>query len=848
MSKVYIDTETCGLHGMAVLLQYAEENGPITLHEIWRQPIHETLTLIEWIALHTVVGFNLAFDWFHLCKIYTIFRLCDPNWIPEEHIEEIALVEPKGQEGPCLKPFSALDLMLHARKGPMQSLMGRDDVRIKRVPTVLAYVLAAELEQRIKFDNIYFAKSYDPEAPKWQVFDRHDRRGEIDPDFKDVVLKFNPAGGLKFLAEYLLKKKPKFHYKDVEPKRRPIEVGYAPTALSVSNPFEEWVVAKKGSDGKYRPAGHAWPGLIKENIEHWALRADAREYAQDDIVYTRELDHYFGDPTPGDDDSVLSCMVAAIRWRGFVINIDGVAELAAKSRAVVASSPVNVNKPKDVKAYVMAAMDAVELTLVDIETSTKKAHIEAISGWEIKEPEPCTLCLDLGPNPECPRCGGLGTLPIGLHPAAARAKEILDVRVAMKEVELYQKLLRAGKFHASFIVIGTLSTRMSGGDGLNPQGIKHTTDVRCMFPLAWPGYILCGGDFDSFEVTLADAVYNDPGLRSALTTKVECHKCFGGGKTICKKHHKEGAKIPVPDCPKCVGLCENCDGSGRATKKLHGLFAMEMYPGKTYEDILASDGKEPDYYTKGKQGVFAMIYGGDWNTLVKKYHIDPNVDQKAEQGFFRKFPGVRKAREKTFKLFCSMTQPEGLGKAVVWAEPAEYIESFLGFRRYFTLENKIAKTIFQLAHRPPKHWKIIGDKIKVCRRDRVQFAVGAVQSALYGAAFAMQATNMRAAANHEIQSPGAQITKVLERRIWDLQPAGVHEFVVAPLNIHDELMIPTLPDAIDSVATIVHDVVESFRPQVPLIGMTWNQGMQNWAEKKGGAKTMKIRAPILNEM
>ena len=33
-----------------------------------------------------------------------------------------------------------------------------------------------------------------------------------------------------------------------------------------------------------------------------------------------------------------------------------------------------------------------------------------------------------------------------------------------------------------------------------------------MFPLSWRGYILCGGDFDSFEVTLADAVYNDPSL------------------------------------------------------------------------------------------------------------------------------------------------------------------------------------------------------------------------------------------------------------------------------------------------------------------------------------------------
>ena len=40
-----------------------------------------------------------------------------------------------------------------------------------------------------------------------------------------------------------------------------------------------------------------------------------------------------------------------------------------------------------------------------------------------------------------------------------------------------------------------------------------------MFPLAWPGYQLCGGDFDSFEVTIADAVYNDPEIRKTLITK-----------------------------------------------------------------------------------------------------------------------------------------------------------------------------------------------------------------------------------------------------------------------------------------------------------------------------------------
>ena len=268
---------------------------------------------------------------------------------------------------------------------------------------------------------------------------------------------------------------------------------------------------------------------------------------------------------------------------------------------------------------------------------------------------------------------------------------------------------------------------------------------------------------------------------------------------------------------------------------------MEMYPGKTYEDILASADTEFDMYTKGKQGVFGMIYGGDWNTLVGKFGLPPEVAQRAENGFFKKFPGIPKAREKTFNAFCSMKQPGGLGTAVVWHDPAEYIESFLGFRRYFTLENKIEKALFDLARKPPKNWQTV--KVKVVRRDRVQTAGGAVSSALYGATFGMQAANMRAAANHEIQSPGAQITKAVQRKLWDLQPAGVGELQLCIMNVHDELLTVAKPELQNPIVEVVRIAVESFRPKVPLIGITWHKEMDSWAEKKGTAQTVKIRAP-----
>jgi hypothetical protein len=810
----FIDSETCGLHSMMVLLQWAADDGAIHLHHVWKEPVGKTLDLIEKIASGVVVGFNLSFDWFHIVKLHTIWSLLPRDWIPEEHIEAIALIEPQGQDGKCIKPFSALDLLLHSRKGPYQSLMAREDVRIRRVPTALAYALAEELEKLIQLDGIYFARSHDKDAPRWHVYDIRNREGEIEEHFKDVCLRFNPAGGLKFLAEHALGYEPKFHFKDVEvdTQYRPVEYGYAPTALKVSTPGEGWAVygVRKG---ERVVTGYAWPGVIRHHIEHWYTNHDAQEYATDDIVYTRALCRHFGDPEPGDDDSVLACAIPAIRWRGFKINVEGIQKLLAKAEAVVNTSPVNINKPAEVRRYISECMDDMEMVI--IEDTTAKAKLVSVSnwkidtvlpeeddtgaegfqGWKINHNEECSKCEGSGvyESRSCPRCEGEGRLKPGLHPASRRASQILEVKFASKEKELYEKLLLAGKFHASFNVIGALSGRMSGGDGLNAQGIKHAKEVRLMFPLAWDGYLLSGGDFDSFEVTIADAIYKDEGITEIII-------------------------------------------SGQ---KIHAHFAVCMYPEETYESVLKSEGTDFDMYTRGKSGFFGVLYFGDWTTLVKNFGIPKDVAQAAEQTFFTRYPGIPKARQRIVDMFQSMRQPDGLGSAVIWAEPCESISTLLGFKRYFTLENQISKALFGLARKPPKHWKEC--TVKVVRRDRVQTAGGAVASALYGAAFQIQAAITRAAGNHEMQGTGAGITKRLQRRIWDLQPAGVHEFQVAPMNIHDEIMSPCKPEMADAQAEIVKEVVESYRPVVPLIGMTWFKEMETWAGKKGGAVKGEVR-------
>ena len=120
---VYLDSETVGFAGMAVLLQYAWEDGPVELFDVWLRPVRDTLSLIERLMDTTLVGFNLAFDHFHLCKLYTTFRLLEPDAIPAElDMLKVAQAEMEGRDGPCLKPRGAMDLMLHSRKGEHQAL------------------------------------------------------------------------------------------------------------------------------------------------------------------------------------------------------------------------------------------------------------------------------------------------------------------------------------------------------------------------------------------------------------------------------------------------------------------------------------------------------------------------------------------------------------------------------------------------------------------------------------------------------------------------------------------------------------------------------------------------------
>jgi DNA polymerase I-like protein with 3'-5' exonuclease and polymerase domains len=260
--------------------------------------------------------------------------------------------------------------------------------------------------------------------------------------------------------------------------------------------------------------------------------------------------------------------------------------------------------------------------------------------------------------------------------------------------------------------------------------------------------------------------------------------------------------------------------------------AQAMFPDEDYDEIMASEGSAEDHYKLGKNGVFALMYFGNEHTLATKYGIPEELGKPALEKFLEDYEGVKRAQARIIASFASITQPNGIGTKVYWKDPKDYVESLFGFKRYFTLENKICKALFNLAQSPPEYFKRF-NSIKVKRRDKLQTPGGAVMSALYGASMQIQAAVVRAAGNHEIQSSGAHITKELQRELWTLQPQGIGPWVIRMMQVHDEVLAVTSNDEIQSETVFcVNNILDRYRSRVALIGMDWHLSQPSWAGKE----------------
>ncbi len=744
---IFLDTETCGLHGPIVLIQYAEIDDEPTLYCPWESPVYQTMELIERFTDSDICAFNLSFDWFHICQMYTTLTLVQDKY-EFLNIEEYAALERQARYVDlCLKPKGACDLMLHARKGEFQTLMARRPMTVRKVPLVMANEVAAEVSSRLDIPDIYFAGSKDF-TRRWEI-------KNISPCGKlcDLELKFNPSGKLKSIAQHILGEK---------------------TLIWDEISIDSKLMPKENA---IAPFGGNWPNLIQFHIEHWMMDAKARKYAANDVEYLKKLWIYFDRPEPGDIDSTLAAMVSSVRWSGLALDVERLGRLIADyEEQAVSVDDINVNSAPQCQEYLRRYMSEEEIEAVKIngKFSTNKAVLTHLASKTIKN-----RCECGGINPEC-ECKGSGLICTGKqHPVAERAQSILDLRFIMDRIELLQKLRKAGRFHVDLNVIGTRSSRMSGW-GLT---ISHDEAIRRCFPLADEGQVLSGGDFDAFEVSIMDAAYKDEKLHRYLLEK----------------------------------------------KKIHGIFGAYLFD-TTYDAIMESQDKAgmANLYARAKNGVFAMCYGGEADTLVNRVAISPEQAEISYERWCRDFPGWASERKKIFDRFCSMRQKVPGGQ-VTWSEPDNSIKSMFGFERRFDLENDIARVMFELSNDPPKSWyRFKGSIVRQTYRGEQQL-IGALRSALYATAFASQAANMRAAANHVIQSSGSTVLKQLQGKLWDFQPVGIHPWCVKTLSIHDEVMTVHKDDM--NLTDVVDDFVEEIKDVIPLIGMDWKTNVPSWGDK-----------------
>ena len=807
----YMDTETVGLSGPAVLVQYAKCDSPedITLLNPWFVPPSESLAIMEEINLKGYIAYNSTFDSFQFAKLINMLRLFKErhgDLLPVNHIEEMAFCERDSLTKLCVKPGHILDLYLHAVKGPYQSMLGRKDIRLKRIPTEAAPALVEVLNQELQFPDLFFARKAD-KTKRWGIYPVVDN-GEPRDDLKDVVLKFDPSVAMKVLVQEIFGEQTlSFSEIMVEKKYLPVEKEYAPYALAYGSP-ENW--------------NGTWPEVILHHLNHWENSENARYYARKDIEYLAKLDKYFKYPEVDDDDSVLAAMVGTVRLKGFKIDLDKVETLLNKAEATVASAELDFNRRSVCIDYLMEVLSDEEKVV--LQTSDNKISTGAeILGQLVKKEkgDVCDKCFGMAAmGGECSHCKD-GIVTTGeLHPVAERAQVLIDYRTSVKEVDLYKKLkITGGRVHPDLKVIGAKSSRMSGTGGMSIHGTPHQKEVRSAYDLADPPETtLVGGDFVSYEVALLDAAFMDPVLREDLMRTHECYSCEGTGKVL-----KETKKLKVGD------TCGECEGVGEVRTKIHGLFGTFLFPGHTYKQICQTKEEKglKNLYTRAKSGVFALAYGGNAYTLVTKSGVEEEVAEKAYESWVSKYQVWGEKRQAIVDMFCTaVQQPNGM---FTWEDPADYAESMFGFRRYFTAENATAKALFDLAENLPQSLKEFKGKVNR-RDDRIQSIPGAIRSALYAACCGIQAANARAAANHLIQSAGAQKCKELQRRLWELQPVGVCEWIIQLLNIHDEIMAPCTPEVVPETKRIVRCFIDGLQQTVPLADMEWDV-LKNWAEK-----------------
>lgn len=769
--RYWFDTESCGFYGPTILIQYrkqvcGEEPGPVTLVNVFQTPAGEVLELVEQMMEGYLIGFNLTHDIFHLARTYNVLKTAIDKCghDPAKSLTVSGYFEAEG----------ALDwehqYALHPRRALDLMLFGREGYfqsTMNQKPIVIRRFprdLAPFMVEHLE-KNIKFPSI---------MFSKRDGKPQwriqlLHKDTPNIVTPEELSKNREDPAGYPLQIDPHFvHIRlDFHPAAGLKDIAEHMLGMEVSH-YELSSGAVKPEEFGFAPTLGNYRDVIDGHLRMWETDQNQLRYARMDVEYTEAIYKLFKEEhnlRDGYDDSTDG------------EHFDPVNHDLACHVGNVHWSGMSVN--------------------VELAKAYGKRRIKLLShfqskydGLNVNAPKQVLRLLHSKMTPverlvtTKSDKATLTTLSKMGQPYSKVARHILKARRWRIELDLCLKLVKAKRFHATMKVVGTKSNRMAGGsmnagDGtkINPQGIAKGT-IRKLFTFfdAYNNELVGSGDFDGFEVAIMEAVYADPLLREDLL-------------------------------------------SG---KKIHALWGEALY-GLSYDEML----NNKVLYNKAKTSLFADLYGAFEDKLATVTGLTAEEVVAAKKNFSEKYSKIGEGREKIKNDFSAIKEVPGT-RAYKWEDPKPYVESLLGFKRFFTVEWEVVHALYELTqHLPPE---IKNCKLKVRRSSRVQTQGGAAMSAIYSAAFSLQNAIVRAAGNHIIQSVGGQVTKRLQHRLLQLQPKGVQPWSIKLMNVHDEIDSACRIELQQEAAQIVHDFLEEYRSMIPLIAMKWETNKRSWAE------------------
>lgn len=376
-----------------------------------------------------------------------------------------------------------------------------------------------------------------------------------------------------------------------------------------------------------------------------------------------------------------------------------------------------------------------------------------------------------------------------------KAKMLVEQRELIYDLKILDKLA-IGRFHPSLKIVGAVSDRSSGADKFNIQGIKKSLR-KCIVMADNDDEVADGGDFDAFEITITVASSGDKKLESDVRDGKKFTALLGS--SIYDLDYEKIMHTQDEDqCWDCQGIdfedCDTCSGTGKS---------------KLYSD--------------SKTATYQWLYGACNESIAQGLRIDLDSVQMGIEAFNSKYKGIGDRSNSILNDFTCLVCDEDSGH-ISFREPKKYAETLYGFRRYFDNEIKVVKFLYNLALNLPKELQ----SKDIVHRHKEQTISGCFMSALFGACFTISGSIIRAAGNHEIQGTGARITKGLQVRLWNLQPNGIHEFLVRLFNVHDEVQCVRKRSI--RLKPTVEEYIEETKSVVPLIGMKFKEDTGVWTK------------------